>query len=87
MKIITIIFAAFVLGFSFIISSGVLDLLNNRMESTIPETKNVQDFTGPGGTHQNSRQQTTEEVSAQNPTKNSEILSGTGKANPVEETP
>ncbi len=84
-NIITIIFASVVLGL--VLSTGVLNRLNNGIEPTIPATKNIQDFTNQGGTHQNSRQQTTDEVSTQDPTKNSEILSGTREPNPVEKTP
>lgn len=85
MKIIIIIVSVLTIGL--VLNNGFLNIINNGMVPIVPKTKNIQDFTDSEGIHQNSRQQTTEEVSTENPTKTSEILSGTKNPNPVETTP
>ena len=71
----------------FIFAAVILGLFSYTIESNMPHDQHYSGFYKHWRIHPNSRQQASEEVSTQNPTKNSEILSGTGKTNPFEKTP
>lgn len=55
--------------------------------SKIPVAMSKNDFKSQDGIHQNSRGQLIEKVSADDPTKNSEVLSGSKNQNIIEKTP